>query len=352
MSSPREDVRVGVYPLRGMPASPFLAVQTESADPAWFEVERSIIEPAGGRVLVQRAASQEERADLLRAAQCVLVGGARIDRPLLEQLPGLELIIRYGVGLDSLDLQAATDHGVVVAHYPDFCQPEVANHALMLLLAIARKLVPHDRSMRAGAYRGVPLPTSAPLTHETLGLVAFGNIARHMARRAQALDMRVVAFDPYLDDAVFAQHGVERAPSLEALLHEADHVSIHAPLTPETHHLFGREQFAMMKPTAILVNTARGPIVEEAALVEALREGLIGGAGLDVFEREPLTADCPLYEFENVALTPHSAFYSEFSNRHIKERVGQTVVDYMNGHWPTVATLPNRDQVRPKRALV
>ncbi len=335
----------------GMAAPTFTAVQTESNDPSWFEVERSIIEPAGGRVLVQRAASQDERAELLRGAQCVLVGGARIDGPLMERLPDLELIIRYGVGLDSLDVQAATDHGVVVAHYPDFCQPEVANHALMLLLAVARKLVPHDRAIRAGNYRGVPLPVSAPLTNETLGLVAYGNIARHMAKRAQALGMRVIAFDPYADDAPFREDGVERVPSLEALLQQADHVSIHAPLTPETHHLFGREQFAMMKPTSILVNTARGPIVEQDALVEALREGRILGAGLDVFEVEPLGADCPLYEFDNVALTPHSAFYSEYSNRHIKERVGQTVVDFMNGRWPTVATVPNRDQVTPKRPL-
>jgi D-3-phosphoglycerate dehydrogenase len=330
---------------------PFTAIQTESNDPAWFEIERSIVEPAGGRVLVRRAASQDERAAILRDAQCVLVGGAPIDRALLERLPALELIVRYGVGLDTLDIPAATERGVLVAHYPDFCQPEVANHALMLLLAVARKLVPHDRSIRAGAYRGVPLPVSAPLTGETLGVVSFGNIGRQMAKRVQALDMRVLAYDPYLDDAVFAQHGVDRAASLEALLAEADHVSIHAPLTPETHHMFSREQFARMKSTAILVNTARGPIVEEAALVEALREGEIAGAGLDVFEREPLTADSPLLEFENVALTPHSAFYSEQSNRHIKERIGQTIVEYMNGRWPSTATLPNRAEVTTKRAL-
>lgn len=330
---------------------PFTAIQTESNDPAWFEIERSIVEPAGGRVLVQRAASQDERAAILKDAQCVLVGGAPIDRALLERLPALELIIRYGVGLDTLDIPAATEHGVLVAHYPDFCQPEVANHALMLLLAVARKLVPHDRSIRAGAYRGVPLPVSAPLTGETLGLVSFGNIGRQMAKRVQALDMRVLAYDPYLDDAVFAQHGVDRAPSLEALLDEADHVSIHAPLTPETHHMFSREQFAQMKPTAILVNTARGPIVDEAALVEALRAGQIAGAGLDVFEREPLTPDSPLLEFENVALTPHSAFYSEQSNHHIKERIGQTIVEYMNGRWPSMATLPNRAEVTTKRVL-
>ena len=333
------------------PGRPFTAIQTESTDQAWFDIERSIVEPAGGRVLVQRAESQDERAGILAEAQCVLVGGAPIDRALIERLPNLELIIRYGVGLDTLDIPAATEHGVLVAHYPDFCQPEVANHALMLLLAVARKLVQHDRSMRAGAYRGVPLPVSAPLSGETLGVVSFGNIGRQMAKRAKALDMRVLAYDPYLDDSVFAQHDVDRAPTLEAMLAEADHVSIHAPLTPETHHMFSRAQFAQMKPTAILVNTARGPIVEEAALVEALRAGEIAGAGLDVFEVEPLASDSPLFAFENVALTPHSAFYSEQSNRQIKQRIGQTIVDYMNGRWPSTATLPNRAEVKTKRPL-
>lgn len=341
-----------VYARRVMTTSaPFTAIQTESNDPAWFEVERSIVEPAGGRVIVQRCATQEERAEVLKDAQCVLVGGARIDGPLLDRLPDLELIIRYGVGLDSLDIAEATKHGVVVAHYPDFCQPEVANHALMLLLAVARKLIPHDRAIRSGAYRSVPLPVSPPLTNETLGIVALGNIGQQMAKRAQALGMSVVAYDPYSSDKVFEAAGVRRAPSLEALLEEADHVSVHAPLTPETHGMFGIEQFRAMKPTAIFVNTARGPIVKLDDLVQALRDREITGAGLDVFETEPMGPDHPLYEFDNVALTPHSAFYSEYSNRHIKERIGQTIVEFMQGKWPTVATIPNRDEVQPKRSL-
>ncbi len=330
---------------------PFTAIQTESTDPAWFETERSVVEPAGGRVLVQRASNQDERAEVLKDAQCVLVGGATIDGPLLDRLPNLELIIRYGVGLDSLDIPAATEHGVVVAHYPDFCQPEVANHALMLLLAVGRKLIAHDAAVRSGNYRGVPLPISPAFTHETLGIVALGNIGRHMAKRAQALDMDVLAYDPYLDDATFAALGVRRAPTLEALLTEADHISVHAPLTPETDRMFGAEQFRLMKPSAIFVNTARGPIVQLDALVEALRNREILGAGLDVFEVEPLGAGHPIYELDNVALTPHSAFYSEYSNRHIKERIGQTIVEFMNGKWPTVATLPNRAEVTPKRTL-
>ncbi len=332
-------------------STPFTAIQTESTDPAWFETERSIVEPAGGRVIVQRAGNQDERAEILKDGHCVLVGGAKIDGPLLDRLPNLELIIRYGVGLDSLDIPAATERGVVVAHYPDFCQPEVANHALMLLLAVGRKLIQHDAAVRSGAYRTVPLPISPAFTRETLGIVALGNIGRHMAKRAQALDMQVMAYDPYLDDATFEALGIRRAPTLEVLLTESDHISVHAPLTPETDRMFGAEQFRQMKPTAIFVNTARGPIVQLDALVEALRNREILGAGLDVFEVEPIGPDHPIYEFDNVALTPHSAFYSEYSNVHIKQRIGQTIVEFMNGKWPTVATLPNRTEVTPKRSL-
>jgi D-3-phosphoglycerate dehydrogenase / 2-oxoglutarate reductase len=331
---------------------PFTAVQTESNDPAWFEVERSIIESAGGRVVVQRAASQEERISLLKDAQAVLVSGAQMSASVLDQLPRLELIIRYGVGIDSLDVPAATARGVVIAHYPDFCQPEVANHALMLLLAVARKLLPHDRALRAGQYRGPGLPVVPPITGQTLGIVALGAIGRQVALRARAFGMHVIAYDPYVDAAAFAEAGAERVATFEELLERADHISVHAPLTSETHHMFNRAAFARMKPTAILVNTARGSIVEEEALVEALGEHRLGGAGMDVFEVEPVGADSPLLAFDNVALTPHSAFYSEASNKQIKERVGHTVVSFMQGTWPTeFATIPNRTQVRPKRVL-
>ena len=330
----------------------FLAVQSESPEPERFEIERSIVEPAGGRLLVQRAASEDERIELLRDAQAVLVGGAQINRRIIESLPELRLIVRYGVGLDTLDIPAATEHGVVVAHYPDFCLPEVANHALMLLLAVAKRLLPHDRSIREGRWRGVPQSPAPPLHGESCGLISFGAIARHFAVRAQALGMDVIAYDPYVDDAIFEQHGVERVATLKELLRRADHVSAHSPLTAETEGMMGAEQFALMKPTAIFVNTSRGPVHDEAALIAALEGGEIGGAGLDVFETEPLAPDSPLLAMDNVALTPHIASYSDFSSRHIKERVGNTVVAVMHGRWPDeFATIPNRDEVRPRVPL-
>jgi D-3-phosphoglycerate dehydrogenase / 2-oxoglutarate reductase len=335
-----------------MTDAPFTAIQTEALDTAAFDIERSIIEPAGGRMIVQLAASQEERAALLKDAQCVLVARAAITSDLLDQLPNLQLIVRYGVGIDTLDIPAATARGIVVAHYPDYCQPEVANHAIMLLLAVARKLLEHDRSIRAGRYRSVPLGVSAPIFGETMGIVGLGNIGRQFAQRAKALGMEVIAYDPYLGDEVFAALGVGRAARLEDLLRRADHISIHAPLTPETLRMFSDDQFALMKPTSILVNTARGPIVDQAALVNALRSHQIAGAGIDVFEVEPVPAGSPLLALENVTLTPHSAFYSERSNTRIKHLVGKTVVAFMQGRWPDeFASIPNRHDVKPRADL-
>ena len=331
-----------------MTDAPFTAIHTEAVDTAAFGIERSIIEPAGGRMIVQLATGQEERAALLKDAQCVLVTRAAITSDLLDQLPNLQLIVRYGVGIDTLDIPAATARGIVVAHYPHYCQPEVANHATMLLLAVARKLLEHDRSIRGGRYRGVPLGVSAPIFGETMGIVGLGNIGRQFAQRAQALGMEVIAYDPYLGDGVFATLGIGRAASLEDLLRRADHT----PLTPETRHMFSDDQFALMKPTSILVNTARGPVVDQAALVTALRSHRIAGAGIDVFEVEPVPADSPLLALDNVTLTPHSAFYSERSNTLVKHLVGRTVVAFMQGRWPDeFASIPNRHEVKPRADL-
>ncbi len=332
--------------------TPFLAVQTESSDQDRYAIERAIIEAAGGRLLVAQAEHEDARIELLREAQAVLVGSAQINRRVIEAAPQLQLIIRYGVGLDTLDIPAATEHGVVVAHYPDFCQPEVANHAIMLLLAVAKKLVVHDRAIRAGRWGSVDRAPAPAIHGQTLGLISLGAIAREVAVRARALGMTVTAYDPYEADATFEALGVGRAASLEELLRGADHVSAHPPLTAETRGMMGAEQFALMKPEAIFVNTSRGPVHDEAALIAALEAGEIGGAGLDVFEAEPLAAESPLLAMDNVVLTPHSASYSDLAFQRMKERVGRTVVSVMRGRWPSeFATIPNRDAVTPRVPL-
>ena len=332
-------------------AEPFLAVHSDAGDPAGFTIERELIEGAGGRLELTRAASEDERIEHLRHADAVLVGGAQITRRVVEGMERCQLIVRYGVGVDTLDIEAATDHGIVIAHFPDFCQPEVANHAIMLLLACAKKLTSIDRAVRDGRWRPGPLTPMGAVHGETLGLVAFGAIAQAVAPRAQALGLRVAAFDPFASDEPFEQHGVERVGTLEALLGISDYVSVHPPLSAETHHLIGAEQLRQMKPGAYLINTARGPVVDEQALIAALERGEIAGAGLDVFEREPLAGDSPLVAMENVVLTPHSASFSDQAFAGLKRRVGETVVEVMEGRWPHRVAFVRNPQLKPRAEL-
>jgi len=329
----------------------FLIVHADARDPSAFEIERAIVEGAGARLELTRSSAEAELIDNLRAADAILVSSAQITRTVVESMPRCRLIVRSGVGLDTLDIPAATEHGIVVAHFPDFCQPEVANHAIMLLLACAKQLASLDRAVRDGRWRPGPLASMGPIHGETLGLIAFGNIAEEVAPRAQALGLRVIAFDPYISDEPFQRMAVERVASQEELLRRSDYVSLHPPLTAETRHLMGAAQFQQMKRSACLINTSRGPVVDEPALIEALRSGAIASAGLDVFEHEPLPADSPLVEMENVVLTPHSASYSDPAVEKLKHRVGQTAVELMQGRWPDASAVVANPEVRPRAAL-
>ena len=320
----------------------FLVVHSDARDPDAFEIERGIIEGAGACLRLTRAGDEDELIEHARDADALLVSGARITRAVVDSMPRCKLIVRYGVGLDSVDVAAATERGIVVSHFPDFCQPEVANHAIMLLLACAKKLTWLDRAVRDGRWRPGPLAPMGSVHGETLGLVAFGAVAREVAPRAQALGLEVIAFDPYADDEPFTASHVERVGTLDELLRRSHYVSLHTPLSAETHHLIGREQLRAMKRSAYLINTSRGPVVDEQALIAALRSGEIAGAGLDVFEREPLPADSPLVEMENVVLTAHSASYSDRAFEDMKRRAAETAVEVMRGRWPDrVATVAN-----------
>ncbi len=326
----------------------FRAVHADAPETMAFDIERGIIEAAGAELVLTRSANEDELIRNLGDADAILVLGAHITRRVVESLPRCKLIVRYGVGLDTLDIPAATEHGIVIAHFPDFCQPEVANHAIMLLLACAKKLTLLGRAVRDGRWRVGELGPMRAVHGETLGLVAFGAIARAVVPRAQALGLTVIAHDPYVPAERFAELDVERVESLKTLLERSDYVSLHTPLTPATHHLIGPEQLSWMKPTAYLINTSRGPVVDEDALVAALEDGRIAGAGLDVFEHEPLTASSPLIRMDNVVLTPHSASYSDAAFDEMKRRAGRAVVDLMEGRWPEIVANP---RLRPRAQL-
>jgi D-3-phosphoglycerate dehydrogenase len=282
----------------------------------------------------------------LRDADVVLVSGAPITRRVMENMPRCRGVVRYGVGLDNVDVPAATSLGIVVAHVLDFCTEEVANHVILLVLACAKKLLPLDRRMRDGRWGGFPPAEFPTIYGQTLGIVGLGQIGRSLGRKAQALGMEVIAHDPY------AKEGGEPPPArltpLEDLLRQSDYVSLNSPLTQETFHFIGERELALMKPTAVLINTSRGPVVDEAALVKALREKQIAAAGLDVFEVEPLPASSPLLALDNVILTPHTAGISEKSARTVRTEVGKAAADLLAGRWPRYVA--NRD-VKPRVPL-
>jgi D-3-phosphoglycerate dehydrogenase len=305
-------------------------------------------------LVATEASSEDDLIANVRDADVVLVAAAHITRRVLGDLPRCRAVVRYGIGVDNVDLEAATDRGIVVAHVLDFCTEEVSNHAIALLLALARGLPMLHQDTVASRWRREYASRLAPVHGQTLGIVGFGNIGRAVARKALAFGLRVLAHDPYCDPSTADEMGVKLIP-LEELLAEADYVSLHTPLTPETRHLIGATELKAMKPTAILINTARGPVVDEPALVEALAKGEIAAAGLDVFEEEPLPADSPLCRLNErlpagrqVLLTPHVASASPEAMRQLRQEVGRAAADVLRGRWPRYVANPT---VKPRWPL-
>jgi D-3-phosphoglycerate dehydrogenase len=312
--------------------------------------ENAALLPIGARVVRVQCDSEKALADAIQDADGLLLGGGtQLHRGILEELTNCKAIVRYGIGVDNIDVDAATDLGIVVANTPDFCVEEVANHAIMLLLACAKKLVMLHHACQAGNWEReqlVPMPT---IHGQTLALIGYGKLARAVARKAQAFQMRVIAYDPYADMAEAWENGVNLFRcDLEQVLSQADYVSMHVPLTKETRQLIGEAELKAMKPSAYLINTSRGPVIQEAALVRALKEGWIAGAGLDVFETEPTPPDNPLLTMSNVVVTPHTASYSDQAFRDMRTRVGEEMARVLTGRWPLCAVNP---QVHPKTRL-
>lgn len=286
-------------------------------------------------------ATPEQLIAALSDADIGLCGREYYTRAVFQHTPRLKGVVRYGVGVDTIDLDAATEHGVIVAYFPDFCTAEVANHTFALLLACAKKLVRLDRTFREEGWYEAKRYNSpmGPIHGETLGLLAFGTIAQAVAKRAQAFDMRVIAYDPFVEPAVFAKAGVAQV-ELTELAACADYISCHVPLTATTQGMIDASFFAQMKPTAYFINTSRGGLVNEADMIAAVQQQTLAGVGLDVFEHEPVYGKHPLFDLPNVVLTPHNAAWADATFVALYKRVGQAALDIIHGHQPEYVANP------------
>jgi D-3-phosphoglycerate dehydrogenase len=307
-------------------------------------LEDELFRDKGIDYLKKNCPTEEDLIETLQDADAVISVFEPFTRRVMETLSKMRVISQIGIGLDPVDLDAATDHGIIVTHEPDYCQEEVSDHAMSLILAFARKLPQVDRAVRKGKWgpeiREKIMPPMSRLRGQTLGLVGFGRIPRTLVRKAQGFGLRVITYDPYIPKGVLDGHLVEYIESLDDLLERSDFVSVHCALTKENRHMFGLEQFRKMKRTAFFINTARGGLVDEKALHTALTQGYIQGAALDVMEKEPPDPDNPLIPLDNVLITAHVAQYSEAAFAELMERPSKEVLRVFEGKWPTVVANP------------
>jgi D-3-phosphoglycerate dehydrogenase len=286
-----------------------------------------------------KSSAADDILAVARDADAVLVTYAKLPGELLRQLTRCKVIGRFGLGVDNIDIPAATQCGITVTYVPDYCLHEVSDHAMALLLALARKIPMSDRLVQSGRWEMSAVVPIRRLLGRVLGLVGFGNIPRAVAPKAKAFGLRVVTHDPYVSPDVLAAAGVENV-SFDDLLAMSDYVSVHAPLLPATRGLFNAQVFAKMKKGALLINTARGPLIDEAALIAALDAGQLGGAALDVVAVEPLATDSPLKGRDNVILTPHTAFYSVEALEELQTKCASDVARVLSGERPVYPVKP------------
>ena len=314
-----------------------------------YDLERQRIEASGADLILKKARTESEIIAACKDATMILFENTEtpLTAKVISSLPACRAIIRYGVGVDSIDVAEATKRGVVVANAADFCTEEVSDHATALILAGARRIAYFDRRIRAGHWQGYT--PNQPLRRVgclTLGLLGWGRIAQAVARKMAGFRMRILVSDPYV--TALAPGSPAELVSREELFRESDLLSLHLPLNAETRHLMGEPAFQLMKPTAFLVNTSRGGVVDEAALVRVLQEGRLAGAALDVFEVEPLPAGSLLRGMEQVTLTPHYAAASQDSMQHLQTTVADSVEAMLRGYWPP---FPINGTVSPRAPL-
>lgn len=320
--------------------APFKVVITDFGAPD-NDLEASELQSSGLDIELVRlnVRSSDELMPHVHDAHALIVQWAQITRPVIEALRHCQVISRYGIGVDMIDLEAATDHGIPVCNVPDFCIDEVSTHTLAFVLALNRHILGHYAHVTSGQWGGPPGGAPARLAGQWLGVLGLGKIGGAVARKAKALGLKVLAYDPYLQPEQAQALGVELV-SLEDLLRRADYLSIHCPLTKETRHLIGSAQLALMKPSAYLINMARGPVVDQPSLYQALVNSVIAGAAVDVLEQEPPAPDDPLLKLPNMLITPHTSSWSAESVVQLRRDVARNVVYVLRGEPPRAVVNP------------
>ncbi len=298
-----------------------------------YDSEREQVEAIGAEFFTAECTTAEEVAQATRDADGVLNRAAPVTAETIEQMERCKVIARYGIGVDNVDVEAATRKGIVVANVPGYCVEEVTDQALALMLAAWRKVVSHDKAVRTGAWDISFRDPVYRLRGRTLGLLGLGAIARRLAEKVAGFGFRIIAYDPYVNADDAGKLGVEMV-ALDALFQESDLLSLHAPATPETRHIVSAERLTSMKETAVLVNTSRGPLIDEVALIEALKAKQISAAALDVYEQEPPDRSSGLFQLDNVIVTDHAAWYSEDSLAELQRRCAMAACAVLTGRRP------------------
>lgn len=297
-------------------------------------LEQAVLDAAGCTLVGHHCKTEAELVQAVAQADAVITQFARINANVVAAMARARAIVRYGIGVDNVDLDAARQHGIPVSNIPDYCIDEVADHTLAFMLALTRQVVTHTSDVRAGLWRlAVPVPGMRVLREQTVGVVGFGRIGRAVVQRLRAFQCKVVVHDPVVAEADIAQAGA-MAVTLDAVLAQSDILSLHCPSSPATRQLIAAGSLARMKPGALLVNVARGDLVDTAALVAALQSGQLAGAALDVFDPEPLPADHVLRSLPNLVLAPHIASVSPTAVRALREGAARRAVAAALGELP------------------
>jgi D-3-phosphoglycerate dehydrogenase len=318
--------------------SRFTVLVTDFAWPS-LDIEREVLGAVGAELLVAERGDEDELTALAPRADAILTNWRRVPPEALEAAPDCLVVSRSGIGVDNIPVDRATELGIIVTNVPGFCTDEVSDHAMALLLACARRVVPLAAST-CGRVWNIELARGVRrLRGQTLGMVGFGAIAQALVPKAAGFGLEVVAYSPRLDPGSLPA-GVSAAATLEELLAVSDFVTLHAPSTPQTRSLIGEAELRSMKSTAYLINTSRGALVDEAALARAVGEGWIAGAALDVLSVEPPRPDDRLLGLEGVLVTPHTAFYSQEAIVDLETRAARNVADVLSGHVPEALVNP------------